>query len=181
MFKRHRDIPDGQFEEVINNATKPEQLVLMRDFRADIASKPPPDGATPEELAELDETISFLEVAIRVEAAKNIPDIKFLPEVDAIELMWDWIGDICQDRGRIAREMGIDIETTKRWSQTMAKMLREARERRREARQQGKKVATLWRAPEAEDDIDSRAVTGRSPNDLAGRPFIMPKPGQSNN
>lgn len=169
MEKDFDNMSKQEMDEWMDSLSKPEQLAEARKLMAELREKygDDPNEVTPEEYAGLQDTITFLEVAIEFEATTLIEDVKKLPEADVLLMMWDWIGDLAGDRERVKR-MGIDGETIKRWSKMIGTKYRKASERRKELRKKGIIVPTLYRAerPENYDREDTPVTELQNPDAL---------------
>ena len=114
MTKHHDLITDEEYRAWFAGLERNEQLAHARELRADLAADATESDA---ELAEMDDSIAFVELASYFERGNlSVSDI---PALEAIEMMWDWLCDICEDDFAKAREMGIEIDTAKRWSRLL--------------------------------------------------------------
>ena len=181
MEKDFTNMSKDEMNEWMDSLSKPEQLEQGRNLLAELREKygDDPNEVTPEEYAQLEQTITFLEVAIEFEATTLIEDVKQLPEADILRMMWEWIGDLAGDRERVKR-IGIDGEIIKRWSKTIGTMSQAATKRRKELRKQGKIIPTLFRAerPEYDNRPDSLVTEIGDPSKLIP---LVPTIGPNNN
>lgn len=161
MEKDFDNMSKEEMNEWMDSLSKPEQLAEARKLMAELREKygDDPNEVTPDEYARLQDTITFLEIAIEFEAWSLVEDVKKLPEADALEMMWDWLGDLAGDRERV-KQMGIDVETIRRWSKYLGTHYDRASKRRKELRKQGIIIPTLYRPERPEyNDLDNAAVT----------------------
>ncbi len=125
MSKKKDDGPIDDWEQRLENASTVEKLQMNREFKAELWEKyGSRGGVTPEEYAKVDDTITYLEIATHFEASLSEQELRDFPSRSQrarLDAWWDWLGGICANRGRIAREMGIDEETIKRWNREMLK------------------------------------------------------------
>jgi hypothetical protein len=113
MTKHHAEMTDEEYREWFAALERHEQLAHARKLRENVAA----DGDGDHGLAEMDDAIDLIELASHFE--DGTVNVTAVPALDAIEMMWDWLCDICDDDFRKARAMSIEIETAKRWSRLL--------------------------------------------------------------